>query len=197
MDKGIVSARVNSAPMSSFAQSLQLWLPTILFRFLTRFFLPKHMHTDDLAYIQNCSRNDWYLHQAACKVICEVRFPLHITGTRRRSTGGGQSYLWSGVWKWSKVACTTSFFAYFLLSPESKTSLCKSSTPTRFQSHVLVCKLLFCTFDRCRREIRNVWWRSSLSIIFSELSQIQFCYDDLMSMGCYWLHWAVLSCRGL
>ena len=39
------------------------------------------MHTDDLAYIQNCSRNDWYLHQAACKVICEVRFPFHLTGT--------------------------------------------------------------------------------------------------------------------
>ena len=165
MDKGIVSARVNSAPMSSFAQSLQLWLPTILFRFLTRFFLTKHMHTDDLAYIQNCSRNDWYLHQAACKVICEVRFPLHLSGTH----GADQLVVvkvvcGGGVWKWSKVACTTSFFAHFLLPlPESKTSLCKSSTPTRFQSHVLVCKLLFCPFDHCRRKSRNVWGRSSLS----------------------------------
>ena len=132
-----------------------------------------------------------------------VKSSFHYTslaGTRRRSTGGGQSYLWSGVWKWSKVACTTSFFAYFLLSPESKTSLCKSSTPTRFQSHVLVCKLLFCPFYRCRRKSWNVWGRSSLSIIFWELPQrvcFQFCYDDLMLMGCYWLHWAVLSCREL
>ena len=164
MDKGIVSARVNSAPMSSFAQSLQLWLPTTLFPLNTFCSYTKHLHIDDLAYIQNCSRNDRYLLHAACKVICEVRFPLHITGTQHRSTGGGQSCLWRLVWKWSKVACTTSFFAHFLLPlPESKTSLCKSSTPTRFQSHVLVCKLLFCPFDRCRRKSRNVWGRSSLS----------------------------------